>query len=74
MILVGTGSYGGSMTNVAAQAQKLLALHTDPKLLTVVNVWDAISAKIWMTPEESAITVPARGPLVDQVLGGSLDA
>ncbi|GAA3511910.1 isocitrate lyase/phosphoenolpyruvate mutase family protein [Aeromicrobium panaciterrae] len=34
------------MTNVAAQAQKLLALHTDPTLLTVVNVWDAISARI----------------------------
>lgn len=34
------------MTNVAAQAQKLLALHTDSKVLTVVNVWDAISAKI----------------------------
>lgn len=34
------------MTNVAAQAQSLLALHADPKLLRVVNVWDAISAKI----------------------------
>ncbi|MDR7086440.1 2-methylisocitrate lyase-like PEP mutase family enzyme [Aeromicrobium panaciterrae] len=34
------------MTNVAEQATALLALHSDPKLLTVVNVWDAISAKI----------------------------
>jgi 2-methylisocitrate lyase-like PEP mutase family enzyme len=34
------------MTNVAEQATTLLALHSDPKLLTVVNVWDAISAKI----------------------------
>lgn len=34
------------MTNVAEQATTLLALHSDPKLLTVVNVWDAISARI----------------------------
>lgn len=34
------------MTNVAERAQKLLALHTDPKLLTVVNVWDAISTRV----------------------------
>ncbi len=34
------------MTNAAAQAQSLLALHTAPELLTVVNVWDAISARI----------------------------
>ncbi len=34
------------MTNVAEQAQNLLALHTDPKLLTVVNVWDAISTRV----------------------------
>ncbi len=34
------------MTNVAAQAQSLLALHTSSELLKVVNVWDAISAKI----------------------------
>lgn len=34
------------MTNVAEQASTLLALHSDPKLLTVVNVWDAISARI----------------------------
>jgi 2-methylisocitrate lyase-like PEP mutase family enzyme len=34
------------MTDLAAQAQKLLALHTDPALLKVVNVWDAISARV----------------------------
>ena len=32
--------------DVAAQATKLLELHRDPKLLTVVNVWDSISAKV----------------------------
>lgn len=34
------------MTDLAAQAQTLLKLHTDPQLLTVVNVWDAISTRI----------------------------
>ena len=34
------------MTIVAEQAKSLLALHTDPQLLKVVNVWDAISAQI----------------------------
>ncbi|MBC7630010.1 isocitrate lyase/phosphoenolpyruvate mutase family protein [Aeromicrobium sp.] len=34
------------MTNRAAQAQTLLDLHTDPDLLKVVNVWDAISARV----------------------------
>ena len=34
------------MTELAAQAQKLLALHTDPQLLKLVNVWDAISARV----------------------------
>ena len=34
------------MTDLAAQAQSLLKLHTDSKLLTVVNVWDAISTRI----------------------------
>lgn len=32
-------------TNSAALATRLLQLHSDPALLTVVNVWDAISAK-----------------------------
>jgi len=34
------------MTDIAAQSQKLLALHTDPALLKVVNVWDAITARV----------------------------
>lgn len=34
------------MTDLAAQAQTLLALHTDPSLLKVVNVWDAVSARV----------------------------
>jgi 2-methylisocitrate lyase-like PEP mutase family enzyme len=34
------------MTTLAAKAADLLALHRDPALLTVVNVWDAISAKV----------------------------
>jgi 2-methylisocitrate lyase-like PEP mutase family enzyme len=33
-------------TNVAARATDLLRLHRDPALLTVVNVWDVISAKV----------------------------
>ena len=36
-------STGGSLENKAAE---LLRLHRDPELLTVVNVWDAISAKV----------------------------
>ena len=34
------------MTNLAAEAAELLRLHTDPELLTVVNVWDVITAKV----------------------------
>ncbi len=30
----------------SARATELLRLHRDPALLTVVNVWDAISAKV----------------------------
>ncbi|NUR09662.1 MAG: isocitrate lyase/phosphoenolpyruvate mutase family protein [Nocardioidaceae bacterium] len=33
-------------THTAARATELLRLHQDPALLTVVNVWDAISAKV----------------------------
>jgi 2-methylisocitrate lyase-like PEP mutase family enzyme len=36
-------STGGSLENKAAE---LLRLHTDPTLLTVVNVWDSITAKV----------------------------
>lgn len=34
------------MTELSAQAQTLLKLHSDPALLKVVNVWDAISARV----------------------------
>ncbi|MCD9199190.1 isocitrate lyase/PEP mutase family protein [Aeromicrobium wangtongii] len=34
------------MTDLTAQSQKLLALHADPALLKVVNVWDAITARV----------------------------
>ena len=33
------------MTSTAARATELLALHTSPKILTLVNVWDVASAK-----------------------------
>ena len=33
-------------TGTAARATELLRLHQDPELLTVVNVWDSISAKV----------------------------
>ena len=36
-------STGDSLENKAAE---LLRLHQDPTLLTVVNVWDSISAKV----------------------------
>lgn len=34
------------MTDTSAKATQLLGLHRDPTLLTVVNVWDVISAKV----------------------------
>lgn len=34
------------MTDTASKGAELLRLHQDPALLTVVNVWDAISAKV----------------------------
>lgn len=34
------------MTDIAARATRLLELHRAPELLTVVNVWDAISATV----------------------------
>ena len=46
-------STGDSLENKAAE---LLRLHQDPELLTVVNVWDSISAKVVAdTPGTSAI-------------------
>jgi 2-methylisocitrate lyase-like PEP mutase family enzyme len=34
------------MTDIQTQSQKLLDLHAAPELLKVVNVWDAISARV----------------------------
>jgi 2-methylisocitrate lyase-like PEP mutase family enzyme len=45
--------------DVAAQAAKLLQLHRDPQLLTVVNVWDAISAKVVSDIEGTAALATA---------------
>ena len=36
----------GTENSVENKAAELLRLHTDPTLLTVVNVWDSISAKV----------------------------
>jgi 2-methylisocitrate lyase-like PEP mutase family enzyme len=36
----------GTEDSVENKAAELLRLHTDPTLLTVVNVWDSISAKV----------------------------
>ena len=35
-----------AMTSTAERASALLALHTDPTLLTLVNVWDVVSARV----------------------------
>jgi 2-methylisocitrate lyase-like PEP mutase family enzyme len=44
------------MTSTADRATGLLALHTDPKLLTLVNVWDVASARVVaQTPGTTAI-------------------
>ena len=44
------------MTSTADRASALLALHTDPRLLTLVNVWDVASARVVaQTPGTSAI-------------------
>ena len=34
------------MTSLAAKASRLLDLHTAPEILTVVNVWDVVSASV----------------------------
>lgn len=34
------------MTDISSRATEFLRLHTEPELLTVVNVWDIISAKV----------------------------
>jgi len=38
-----------AVMTIANRASELLALHRSPELLTVVNVWDAISAKVVAT-------------------------
>jgi 2-methylisocitrate lyase-like PEP mutase family enzyme len=44
------------MTSTAERATALLALHTDPTLLTLVNVWDVASARVVaQTPGTTAI-------------------
>ncbi|HEX3221322.1 MAG TPA: isocitrate lyase/phosphoenolpyruvate mutase family protein [Nocardioides sp.] len=44
------------MTSTAERASALLALHTDPALLTLVNVWDVASARVVaQTPGTTAI-------------------
>jgi 2-methylisocitrate lyase-like PEP mutase family enzyme len=44
------------MDDVKARATELLRLHQDPELLTVVNVWDVVSAKVVAdTPGTKAI-------------------
>src|SRR6478609_203384 len=34
------------MTDLAARASSLLALHTDPEILVLANVWDVVSAQV----------------------------
>ena len=34
------------MSNIAARASSLLALHTDPEILVLANVWDVVSAQV----------------------------
>ena len=34
------------MTDLASRARTLLDLHTDPEILTLVNVWDVVSARV----------------------------
>ena len=42
---VGTCRHDLRMTSTPARATELLALHTSPKILTLVNVWDVASAR-----------------------------
>jgi 2-methylisocitrate lyase-like PEP mutase family enzyme len=37
---------GDAMSDLATKATRFLALHEGPELLTLVNVWDAVSAKV----------------------------
>jgi 2-methylisocitrate lyase-like PEP mutase family enzyme len=46
-------------SSTAARATELLRLHRDPKLLTVVNVWDVISATVVADVEGTAALATA---------------
>ncbi|MFJ8963268.1 isocitrate lyase/phosphoenolpyruvate mutase family protein [Lentzea sp. NPDC102401] len=50
------------MTSTADKAKRLQALHAAPELLLVVNVWDAITAKVVAeTPGTQALATPSHG-------------
>jgi 2-methylisocitrate lyase-like PEP mutase family enzyme len=50
------------MTSAASRATQLLGLHTSPKILTLVNVWDVASAKAVAAVEETrAIATASHG-------------
>jgi 2-methylisocitrate lyase-like PEP mutase family enzyme len=50
------------MTSTAARATELLALHTSPKILALVNVWDVASAKAVAAVEDTtAIATASHG-------------
>src|SRR3954447_8368765 len=51
---------GTRMTqSTSARASRLLQLHQDPRLLTVVNVWDVVSAKVVADIEGTAALATA---------------
>jgi len=50
------------VTDTAAKAAELLRLHTDPELLLLVNVWDAITATVVAgTPGTKALATASHG-------------
>ncbi|WP_328453756.1 MULTISPECIES: isocitrate lyase/PEP mutase family protein [unclassified Amycolatopsis] len=50
------------MTSTADKAKRLQELHAAPELLLVVNVWDAITAKVVAeTPGTQALATPSHG-------------
>lgn len=50
------------MTSIAEKATKLQELHAAPELLLVVNVWDAITAKVVAeTPGTTALATASHG-------------
>lgn len=51
-----------AVTTTAEKATELLRLHTDPELLLVVNVWDAITATVVAdTPGTAALATASHG-------------